>query len=103
MKTSINTGTFLLSILQDDYNHNRGLADSYKKLLDNATSKQEKAEFLANYKEFHAKANNIYCQVNKLELMDNNQIDYKSELLEAYRIYSAKKRIEDGEVTEREA
>lgn len=95
--TTINTGTYLLSLLQDKYNHNQLLADSYKAMVNDYRKLQnedndysKKIDELTETRNYHeAIATEIFTVVNKLGLMDK-EVDYLSNLLGNYRVYKAK-------------
>ena len=91
--TTINTGSYLLDILQAEYNHHQSLADSYAKMTE---LKKTDTKFAKIEKEHKEKASDIFGQVVRLGLMDK-EVDYVGELLKAYRIFSVKKKIEEGE------
>ena len=89
--TTINTGTYLLAILQDDYNHHQRLADSYEKMASECdeNDKERKSELLENYKKHNDQAVAIYCQVNLLDSMEKNDRAHIEALRQNYRVYKA--------------
>ena len=95
--TTINTGTYLLAILQERYNHHQWLADSYDKMAKEATSKKLKADFIKEFKKHHEQAIAIYCDVNKLDLMESNTENERQHIYELRKNYAVHKRMQEVE------
>lgn len=95
--TTSKTALFLLSILQDRYNHHKGLADSYQKMAAKASSKKTRTECEREYKEHHQQAIAIFCDINELGLMEADGGQRVSDLRQNYEIYAAKKAVKESQ------
>lgn len=87
--TTTDTGLFLLSVIQDKYNHHKYLADEYEELL----SRAKECKACKKELDYHTnQATLLFMIVNKLDLMSDTT--YSIELTRNYRVYKAKQNAE---------